>query len=514
MSEEGDYTCYAENKVGKDEMHVHITVVTAAPRIRDPDQTYAKVKPGGNVRFDCDAHGEPKPKILWMLPNNDEIAASNAQHLIHVNGSLDIRNVKLTDSGEYVCVARNPGGEDRKTYKLEIEGHPPVINGFRQNRTVIKDVTSRHARKLIDCKAEGDPPPTITWIMPDNIFLPAPYFGSRINVHHNGTLEIRNVRATDTADFICMARNSGGEAVMIVQLEVANMLRRPIFENPFNERIVSRAGKSIVLNCSAHGYPKPEIVWTLPNGTRLSVGAYHGSHYHLNNDGTLVIYNLQKDDSGKYRCGAKNNLGYVEKLIILNIGHKPYILTRPRGIIRGMSGEPLFLHCLSDGSPRPKIFWTLPGGHTLTRPQVLGRYQLVENGTLVVKDTTLSDRGNYICRAHNDAGEAVLTIPVAIIAYRPRITSVHPSTVRVVPGTPIQLKCAATGIPKPQITWELPDKTILSTAAQGRPMGSELLHPEGTLIIQRPTSSDSGKYKCMARNHMGTDSKVIYVLVL
>ncbi|XP_078786026.1 immunoglobulin superfamily member 10 isoform X2 [Oryzias latipes] len=514
MSEEGDYTCYAENKVGKDKMHVHITVVTAAPKILVPNQTYAKVKPGGNVRFDCEALGEPKPNILWMLPNNDEIAASNAQHLIHVNGSLDIRNVKLTDSGEYVCVARNSGGEERKTYKLEIEGNPPVINGFRQNRTVIKDVTAKHARKLIHCKAEGDPPPTITWIMPDNIFLAAPYFGSRINVHHNGTLEIRNVRATDTAEFICMARNSGGETVMIVQLEVANILRRPIFDNPFNERIVSRTGKTIILNCSAHGSPKPEIVWTLPNGTRLTVGAYHGSHHHLNNDGTLVIYNSQKGDSGKYRCGAKNNLGYVEKLIILNIGHKPYILTRPRGIIRGMSGEPIFLHCLSDGSPSPRIFWTLPGGHTLTRPQVLGRYQLVENGTLVVKDTTLNDRGNYVCKAHNDAGEAVLTIPVVIIAYPPRITSGSPSTVRVVPGTPIQLNCAATGIPKPEITWELPDKTILSTAEQGRPKGSELLHPEGTLIIQRPTSSESGKYKCMARNHMGTDSKITYVLVL
>lgn len=514
ISEEGDYTCYAENQGGKDEMIVHISVVTAAPRIRPPSHTYARVKPGRNIRFDCEALGEPKPKILWMLPTNDVIAASNERYLMHVNGSLDIRNVKVMDAGDYICIARNPAGENRKVYKLDIDGNPPVINGYQQNRTVIKDVAVKFARKLIDCKVEGNPTPIITWIMPDNIFLTAPYFGSRINVHHNGTLEIRNVRPTDTAEFICMARNDEGEAVMVVQLEVSGTLRRPIFKNPFNERIVSRIGKTTVLNCSADGHPMPEIIWTLPNGTRFTSGPDRGPRHHLGSEGTLIIYNPSKEDAGKYRCGARNIVGYIEKLIILDVGQKPYILTRPRGIIRSVSGDPLFLHCLSDGSPRPRIYWTIPDGHTLTRPQVLGRYQLLQNGTLVVQDTTLHDRGNYVCRARNDAGEAVLTVPVVIIAYRPRITAGPPPNVKAVTGTPIHLNCAATGIPKPEITWELPDRSVLSAAEQGRPMGSELLHPQGTLIIQRPTVSDSGTYKCMAKNQLGTDSKATYVRVL
>uniref|UniRef100_A0A3P8RMX4 Ig-like domain-containing protein n=1 Tax=Amphiprion percula TaxID=161767 RepID=A0A3P8RMX4_AMPPE len=163
-----------------------------------------------------------------------------------------------------------------------------------------------------------------------------------------------------------------------------------------------------------------------------------------------------------------------KKLIILDIGQKPYILTRPRGIIRSVSGEPLLLHCLSDGSPRPRIYWTIPGGHTLTRPQVLGRYKLLENGTLIVQDTTLHDQGNYICRARNDAGEAGLTVPVVIIAYPPRITTGPPPSVRAVTGTSFQLNCAATGIPKPDIIWELPDHSVLSAAQQGRRTGSEL----------------------------------------
>ncbi|XP_072320231.1 immunoglobulin superfamily member 10 [Eucyclogobius newberryi] len=514
MSEEGDYTCYAENKVGKDEMHVHITVVASAPHIHAAVQTQARVKPGGNVRLDCNAVGEPKPKIFWMLPSKDVMAASNERYLVHVNGSLDIRDVKLGDVGDYICMARNPAGESTKVYKVEIDWNLPVINGYNQNRTVITDVAAKYSRKLIHCKAEGDPTPTVTWIMPDNIFLPAPYFGSRINVHHNGTLEIKNVRHTDTAEFICMARNDGGETVMVVQLKVRGMLQRPIFKSPFNERAVSRVGKTVVLNCSASGHPAPEIFWTLPNGTRFNQIQGHISRHHLSSDGSLVIYSIQQEDAGKYRCGAKNYMGYIEKLVLLKVGQKPYILTRPRGIIRIMSGETLFLHCLSDGNPRPTISWTIPGGHTLARPQVLGRYQLQENGTLIIQDTTAHDRGNYVCRARNDAGEAVLTVPVVIIAYPPRITTGPPASVRAIRGAPLQLHCVAVGIPKAEITWELPDHSLLSTAEQGRPTGSELLHPQGMLIIQRTAFSDSGTYKCLAKNYLGTDAKATYVRVL
>ncbi|XP_076837393.1 immunoglobulin superfamily member 10 [Brachyhypopomus gauderio] len=514
MDEEGDYTCYAENTLGKDEMHVHITVVSAPPRIRPPSLTYARVKPGANIRFDCEAMGEPKPKILWMLPSNDMIAASNERYLMHVNGSLDIRDVKLADAGKYVCMARNAAGDESKVYKLDIDGNPPIINGYYQNRTVLKDSAAKYSRKFIDCKAEGEPPPKVTWIMPDNIFLSAPYFGSRINVHYNGTLEIRNVRPTDTAEFICMARNDGGEAVMVIQLEVTSQLMRPIFKSPFNERLVTQLGKTTVLNCSADGQPAPDIFWTLPNGTQVTRGSNRGSQYQMSNDGTFVIHNPSKEDAGKYRCAAKNKVGYIEKLIVLEVGQKPYILTRPRGIIRNIYGESLYLHCLADGSPRPSVFWTIPGGHVLSRPRSTGRYQVMDNGTLVVHQSNLHDRGNYVCRAKNPSGEAVLSVPVVILALPPRITSGPPPAVKMTTGASVQLHCIAIGIPKPEITWELPDRSVLSTAGQGRPAGSELLHPQGTLIIQKPTRADSGSYKCLATNNFGRDTRITFMRVI
>ncbi|XP_074448414.1 immunoglobulin superfamily member 10 isoform X1 [Larus michahellis] len=513
VTEGGDYTCYAQNTLGRDEMKIRVTVIMAAPQIKHNYKTYIKVKAGDTALLDCEAVGEPKPKIFWLLPSSDMISSSTDRHFLHVNGSLSVHQVKLLDAGEYMCVARNPGGDDTKLYKLDVVAKPPIINGLYANKTIMKVTAVRHSKKQIDCRAEGTPPPQIMWIMPDNIFLTAPYYGSRIVVHKNGTLEIRNIRPSDTADFICVARNDGGDSMLVVQLEVLEMLRRPMFKNPFNEKIIAKPGKTTTLNCSVDGNPPPDISWMLPNGTWFSSGI-QSSQFLTGSGGTLTIYNPDRDKAGKYRCAARNKVGYIEKLIILEVGQKPNILTHLTGPVKGISGESLSLHCLSDGTPKPKTAWTLPGGHVLDRPQINSKYILLENGTLVIREASIHDRGSYVCKAHNNVGDSSITVPVVIVAYPPRITNRPPQTIHTMPGAAVQLHCIALGIPKPEITWELPDHSVLSTVHQGRASGSQLLHPHGTLLIQNPRPSDSGAYKCTAKNHLGSDFTVTYVHVI
>ncbi|XP_045707213.1 immunoglobulin superfamily member 10 [Phyllostomus hastatus] len=513
ITEEGDYTCYAQNTLGKDEMKVHLTVITATPRIKQGYKANVRVKAGDAAVLDCEVIGEPTPKIFWLLPSNDRISFSKDRYTIHANGSLSINKVKLLDSGQYLCVARNPSGDDTKRYKLEVVPKPPLINGLYINKTVIKATAVRHSKKHFDCRAEGTPPPQIMWIMPDNIFLTAPYYGSRITVHKNGTLEIRNVRLSDSAEFICVARNEGGENVLVVQLEVLEMLRRPTFRNPFNEKIVAQLGKSTALNCSVDGNPPPEIIWILPNGTRFP-NRPQNSQYLIASNGSFMIYKMTRDDAGKYRCGARNKVGYIEKLIVLEIGQKPVILTNALGTVYCISGESLSLHCVSDGIPKPNVEWTLPSGLVIDRPQVSGKYILHENGTLVIKGATAYDRGNYICKAQNSVGHALISVPVAVVAYAPRITNRPPRSILTKTGTAIRLHCVALGVPKPEITWEMPDHSQLSKANKGKTHGIEPFHPRGTLVIQNPRTSDSGIYKCTAKNALGSDSAMTYMQVI
>ncbi|CAN8190319.1 unnamed protein product [Coccothraustes coccothraustes] len=513
VAEGGDYTCYAQNTLGRDEMKIHVTVIVAAPQIKHNHKTHVTVTAGDAALLDCEAAGEPRAQIFWLLPSSEMISSSTDRHSLHANGSLSISQAGLRDAGEYLCVARNPGGDDSKLYKLDVAAKPPIINGLHRNKTIMKVTAVRHSKKHIDCRAEGTPPPQIMWIMPDNIFLTAPYYGSRIVVHKNGTLEIRNIRPSDTGDFICVARNDGGETVLVVQLEVTEMLRRPMFKNPFNEKIIAKPGKTITLNCSVDGNPPPDISWMLPNGTWFS-SSIRTAQFSTGSNGTLTIYSPESQHAGRYRCAARNQVGYIEKLMVLEVAQKPQILTRPAGLVRGVSGEPLSLHCLAEGSPRPRLAWTLPGGRVLERPQLSGRLLLLDNGTLVIGAASAHDAGNYLCRAHNDAGDSSLTIPVVVAAYAPRIMGRPPPAIHTLPGAAVQLHCVVLGIPKPEITWELPDHSVLSTAHQGRGSGGELLHPTGTLLLQNPRPSSSGTYRCTARNPLGSDTAATYVHVI
>ncbi|NXR70377.1 IGS10 protein, partial [Rhadina sibilatrix] len=513
VAEGGDYTCYAQNALGRDEMKIHVTVVVAAPQIKHNYKTQVTVTAGGTALLDCEAAGEPRAQIFWLLPSSEVISSSSERHRLHANGSLSIGPAGLRDAGEYLCLARNPGGDDTKLYRLDVAAKAPVINGLYRNKTMVRVTAVRHSKKHIDCRAEGTPPPQVMWIMPDNIFLTAPYSGSRVTVHKNGTLEIRNVRPSDAADLICVARNDGGESVLVVRLEVTEMLRRPMFKNPFNEKIIAKPGKAITLNCSVDGNPPPDISWMLPNGTWFpsSIGT---SQFFTGSNGTLTIPNPQRHHAGRYRCAARNQVGYIEKLMLLEVAQKPSILTRPAGPVRAVSGEPLSLHCLAEGSPRPRVAWALPGGRLLERPQLSGRFLLLENGTLLIRAAAAQDAGDYVCRAHNDAGDSSLTTAVVVAAYAPRIRGRPPPAIHTAPGAAVQLHCVVLGIPTPEITWELPDGSVLSTAHRGRGSGGELLHPTGTLLLQSPQPSSSGTYRCTARNPLGSDTALTYLHVL
>ncbi|XP_004708703.1 immunoglobulin superfamily member 10 [Echinops telfairi] len=510
-AQEGDYTCYAHNTVGKDQMKVHLTVVTAAPSIRQGSKIHRRVHAGDTATLDCAVTGEPRVQIFWRLPSNEMISFSTDRYTFHANSSLSIGQVGLRDAGDYVCVSHHPGGGDTARYRLDVVPEPPRINGGRTTRTVMEATAVRHSRQSFDCRAEGTPAPQITWLMPDNLVLQAPYHGSRVSVHRNGTLEIRNVRPSDAAEFVCVARNAGGESTWVVRLQVLEMLRRPTFRNPRNQVVVAQLGRATALDCWVEGNPPPRVTWMLPNGTSLSKGPRTPQGWIADN-GSLIIPKTAREDAGRYRCAARNAVGYIEKLVVLEVGQQPVILTSARGVVQGVAGEPLWLHCVSAGSPPPSVQWALPSGQLVSRPSASGPYILHENGTLLIREAAAHHGGSYVCQARNSVGQARVTVPVTIMAYPPRITSRPPERVLAKAGAAVRLHCVALGVPKPEVTWEMPGYTLLS--GQGRAHGSELLHPQGTLVLQHPRPSDSGTYRCRAKNPLGSDYATAHIRVI
>ncbi|XP_035005999.2 matrix-remodeling-associated protein 5 [Hippoglossus stenolepis] len=513
MPEEGDYTCYAENQVGKDEMKVRVKlkVATPPPQILDKDQKFVRVFYGESITLRCNAKGEPMPVITWISPTNRVIASALDKYQVLDDGTLVVQKVQRFDGGNYTCMARNNVGQDHKVIRLEVLVTTPTINGLRETASAVKITAVQDQRKLVDCVAKGTPTPRVMWVLTGNVILPAPYYSNRMTVHQNGTLEIRSIKRTDSGQLACIARNEGGEVRLLVDLDVKEVVERPQSRGPETHSLSLTVGNAMTLNCSFDGSTLPHVTWILPNGIPLLSGARFSKFFHQP-DGSLIISNPSVGEAGMYRCLGHNSGGLVERTITLSPGIKPEINNRYNSPISIMNGEILLLHCQTNVES-VRLTWTLPSGVVLNRPQRAGRYSVLPNGTLAIQQVSVYDRGSYICRAANEYGSSQLSAAVIVITYPPQITNGPPPVTYAKHGVAVQLNCVANGIPKVELAWETPDKTRLAVSAQPRLFGNKYLHPQGSLIIQNPTKKDSGIYRCTARNAIGIDSKATFLNV-
>lgn len=177
-------------------------------------------------------------------------------------------------------------------------------------------------------------------------------------------------------------------------------------------------------------------------------------------------------------------------------------------------GLNLYLPCTVDGWPQASITWTLPNGVVLDKPQTIGRISFLSNGTLQLKQVATSDKGAYICKASNSFGSSALSYPVTVMVFPPRITSTLLSITRVNRGSPVTLQCVATGIPKPDISWTLPGRTTLVPHSRYTVQGGLYMTEDGSLVIHNPLLTNSGIYKCNAKNALGTDFRSTYLQVV
>uniref|UniRef100_A0A8C4Z4L8 Ig-like domain-containing protein n=1 Tax=Gadus morhua TaxID=8049 RepID=A0A8C4Z4L8_GADMO len=505
--DEGDYTCHAKNKLGRDERKVKVTVTPDAPKISPESHLLATARLGESAKFVCQATGEPRPRILWISPGHHIISVSSDRYQVMENGVLVVKRVTLADEGKYTCIARNPIGEDVKNFQMEVETQEPSINGIT-GRSTSRVLAVSYQTTQLDCKAEANPEPRVSWITSYGQQLPAPYAGGRFQVHPNGSLELRGVRKTDEGRYACVAKNTRGEATFWVELEVASIAEKPSFAVPNIEMVpIKQDSREIVLECPARGKPHPEFAWILPNRTMLPPGrALHRFVHHLGN-GTLRISHPVANDKGVYRCVAKNVAGQAEKRYTLEAGRKPVI----RGITYGHS---LSLPCSVDDWQQASISWTLPNGRLLDKPQHTGRLSFFANGTLQLKEVATFDKGTYVCKASNTFGSHTLSYPVTVMVFPPRITKAPASVTRIHRGSPVTLGCLASGVPKPEISWTLPGRTTLVPHSRFTVQGGIHMMEDGSLVIQNPMLTNSGIYKCNAKNALGTDFKSTYLQVI
>ncbi|XP_005993838.1 leucine-rich repeat and immunoglobulin-like domain-containing nogo receptor-interacting protein 3 [Latimeria chalumnae] len=106
------------------------------PRIRDRKLQHITAREGQSVSFLCRADGEPVPAIIWVSPQRRMITTKSVgRATVLPEGTLEIRFAQVHDSGTYICIASNAGGNDTYFATLTVKGYP-ADGSLYANRTL------------------------------------------------------------------------------------------------------------------------------------------------------------------------------------------------------------------------------------------------------------------------------------------------------------------------------------------------------------------------------------------
>ncbi|KAG2463883.1 leucine-rich repeat and immunoglobulin-like domain-containing nogo receptor-interacting protein 3 [Polypterus senegalus] len=95
------------------------------PKIKDRKLQHLTVNEGQPVSFLCRADGEPQPAIIWVSPQRRKITTKSAGRItVLPGGTLEIRFAQVHDSGTYICIASNAGGNDTYFATLTVKSQP------------------------------------------------------------------------------------------------------------------------------------------------------------------------------------------------------------------------------------------------------------------------------------------------------------------------------------------------------------------------------------------------------
>ncbi|GAB6033412.1 Down syndrome cell adhesion molecule-like protein 1 [Chamberlinius hualienensis] len=374
----------------------------------------------------------------------------------------------------------------------------------------------------VDCVADGQPRPSLSWILNDGSKVDDSIQSSNSlrRVLFNGSLLFSPFRAEDyrqdihAAAYRCQITNSVGTIISRVT-KVRAVVMQPYEVQVYDEFVI--AGNTGVLKCHVPTFISEHV--TVTSWFTEIDNAHHSSaptmvaddsrrgivrtdeKYVLFPTGELQIRDVRESDRLLvYRCQTTHRLTGETKLsstkgrlvVTDPKGSVPPRITHSKSTIFVKEGETAILPCAAQGYPVPLFRWmyrTTSGKDDLI--STTGRFRQID-GNLVIESVAKTDTGVYECGVNNSVGaeraETLLTI-TALLSAR-----VHPWVQVVDPGNPASFTCMVSGYPVTSVVWTKDGKTLTSD-----PSGMQMVYH-----INSVSKEDKGVYQCFAANDWET----------
>ncbi|XP_060864195.1 cell adhesion molecule Dscam2 isoform X11 [Metopolophium dirhodum] len=296
----------------------------------------------------------------------------------------------------------------------------------------------------------------------------------------------------------------------------------PMFIKEPENRVDFSNTTGAIVECTARGSPRPEIIWIRADGT--AVGDVPGLRQ-VKGDGNLVFPPFRAEDYKQevhaqvYICMAKNRVGVIHSR---DVNVRAVVL---QNYITGAEDEYVILGNTAVIKCKVPSFvtdfvsiesWISSDGQEYRHlsDRYDGKYLVLPSGELHIRDVTPEDgTKSYQCRTkHRLTGETrlsatkgrlVITEPIGMKSPSFSTDTKITAYIRSL-NSNIGLQCQAQGFPVPNFRWY---KFIEgSNKKQAVTLDDRIKQVSGTLIIREAKVDDSGKYLCVVNNSVGGES--------
>ncbi|CAM9413108.1 unnamed protein product [Lampetra planeri] len=458
LEDAGSYTCETE----KDQTSA-LLIVQEAPVLISEALENQEVEEFETATLSC-RFSKPPVKVTWK--KGSTVLHPSADHEMkqeHDVATLIIHKVQLDDTGEYTCET----GNDRTSAMLLVQEAPVLIREALRDQEVEEFGTA-----TLSCRL-SKPDVPVAWQKGSKLLHPS----AKYNMVQNGDivrLVIYDIELEDAGDYECDTGDDRTVATILVT-------EAPVLiSETLRDQEVEESGTA-TLRCR-FSKPAARVTW------RKDSSVLHPSDkYEMKLEGdlaTLVIHNVQLDDTGSYVCETEND----QTSAIMTVQEAPVLISEALQDQEVDESGTATLRCRFS-KPAARVTWRKDS--SVLHPS--DKYEMKLEGnvaTLAIHNVQLQDAGSYECETENDRTCASLIVKEApvLISEALRDQEVEES------GT-ATLRCRFSK-PAARVTWRK-DSSVL------HPSDKYEMKLEGnlaTLVILNVQPEDAGSYNCETEN--------------